>query len=136
MDWRYGPYPKQFAVVHVNAQGHQNWLPVVTPRGHASFYSSGRQQVYWTHRVNGDELRRDRMEPGIRTLTAFWAHEHDIDLRDAEFLILVRDLKQPHGWEAGFLRQQCEQPWATVGTANWSDGRFTLNMNGIDEQSR
>jgi hypothetical protein len=136
MDWRYRPYPKQFAVVHVDELGRWSWLPVVSPRGHSSFYSSGRQQVYWTHRVNGDELRRERMEPGIQRLTAFWAHKHDVDLRAAVFLVLARDLKQPRGWEAGFLHRQCQQPWEQTGTANWSNGRFTLNMNGMDRQSQ
>jgi hypothetical protein len=127
MDARYGPYPSQFAVVHVNDQGNETWLPVVTSRGHASVYSTGRQQVYWMHRVNGGELQRDRMEDGIRRLTAFWAHKHGVDLRDAVFLIRVRHLKKAQNWEPGLLRRQKEQPWMTAGTARWSDRRFSLN---------
>jgi hypothetical protein len=127
MDSRYGPYPSQFAVVYVNEQGNETWLPVVTSSGHASVYSTGRQQVYWMHRVNGRELRRDRMEDGIRRLTAFWAHKHGVDLRDAVFLIRVRRLKKAQTWEAGLLHQQEQQPWVTAGTAKWSDGRFSLN---------
>jgi hypothetical protein len=125
---RYGPYPRQFAVVYVNEQGNETWLPVVTSRGHASVYSTGRQQVYWVHRVNGAELRRDRMEDGIRRLTAFWAYKHGVDLRDSVFLIRVRDLKKPQGWETGLLRQQQERPWVTVGMVKWSDGHSSLNM--------
>jgi hypothetical protein len=119
--------------VYVDEQGRQIWLPVVSSRGHSSLYSTGRQQVYWTHRVNGGELRLQRMERGIRRLTAFWAHQHDVDLEDAVFLILVRRLKQSDGWERGLLHQQYEQPWVTVGTASWSDGGFTLKVAGIDE---
>jgi uncharacterized membrane protein YphA (DoxX/SURF4 family) len=136
MDSRYGPYAKQFAVVHVDEQGRKIWLPVVTPRGHASVYSTGRQQVYWMHRVNGQELQPKRMERGIRRLTAFWAHKYGVDLQDAAFLILARDLKRADGWEAGLLHRQYEQPWITVGTANWSGGGFTLNMTGLEGQSR
>jgi hypothetical protein len=131
MDWRYGPYPEQFAVVYVDNQGRQIWLPVVSPRGHAGYYSTGRQAVHWTHRVNGEELRSERMKEGTRRLTAFWAHKHGVDLRDATFLILVRHLKKVNGWEKGMLRQQCEQPWVAAGTAQWSDGIFTLNMAGF-----
>ena len=136
MDSRYGPYAKQFAVVYVDEQGRKIWLPVVTPRGHASVYSTGRQQVYWMHRVNGQELQPKRMERGIRRLTAFWTHKHGVDLEDAAFLILARDLKQANGWEAGLLHRQYEQPWVTVGTANWSGGGFTLNMIGIEGPGR
>ena len=131
MDARYGPNSSQFAVVHVNAQGDETWLPVVTSRGHASVYSTGRQQVYWMHRINGGELRRDRMEDGIRRLTAFWAHKHGVDLRDAVFLIRVRHLKKAQGWEAGLLRRQKEQPWVTAGTAKWSDWHFSLDTPNL-----
>ena len=88
------------------------------------------------HRVNGQELQPKRMERGIRRLTAFWTHKHGVDLEDAAFLILARDLKQANGWEAGLLHRQYEQPWVTVGTANWSGGGFTLNMIGIEGPGR
>jgi uncharacterized membrane protein YphA (DoxX/SURF4 family) len=127
MDLRYGPHPQQFAVVYVDARGAETWLPVVTSRGHAATYSTGRQQVYWMHRVNGRELRQERMEDGVRRLTAFWAHRHGVPLRDATFLIRARSLKKAQGWEPGLLHRQHEQPWATIGSATWSDGRFALS---------
>lgn len=128
MDSRYGHYRRQFAVVYVDEQRRQHWLPVVTPEGHASWYSTGRQQVYWMHRVNGSELRPERMEDGVRRLTAFWAHQHDVDLRHASFLIFTRDLKQAHGWEPGLAREQIQRGWDSGGAAHWSDGVFTLDL--------
>jgi hypothetical protein len=79
------------------------------------------------HRVNGRELRQERMEDGVRRLTAFWAHRHGVPLQDATFLIRARGLKKAQGWEPGLLHRQHEQPWATIGSATWSDGRFALS---------
>lgn len=135
MDSRYGPYPEQFAVVYVDGEGRRVWLPVVSPRGHAGLYAIGRQNVYWVHRVNGGELLPERMERGIRRLTAFWAHKNGIDLEDATFLILARRLKQADGWESGLLHQEYERPWVAAGTATWSKDEFTLNLTGLDAQT-
>lgn len=133
MDFHFRDYNHIVAVQYAAPNGTRQWLPIVRPTGQASWYTSGRQWVYWTFRSNSRNVSNRKLESGIRRYTAFWAKQNGVSLDDASFHIVVKKIRAPFAWEEDLLQKNVAAPWHDVGTAQWQRGRFTARLTNIEQ---
>lgn len=108
-------------------------LPIVSKKGHPDWYLYGNNWVNWTFRVNNPTIDTELLSKGIQRYTAFWAIKNHIDLMDATFLIKVKKIDSPSGWEKDFLNKQIAKPWTDGGTAEWKNKKFRANIKNIEQ---
>ncbi|HLF55425.1 MAG TPA: HTTM domain-containing protein [Thermoanaerobaculia bacterium] len=128
MDSRHRPYRRILAVVYVDPDRGEIWLPLLRRSGHAAQYATGRQLGFWVHGVCADGASRERIRDAVRQLTAFWSARHGVSLDAARFRIRAKTLEPAKGWEPGLLRRQRARRWRAVGTASWTAGRFAFEL--------
>ena len=126
-------YNHVIALVYDDPEQGEVWLPIITPKGQAGYYNTGRQFVKWSFRVNSPQIVPSRLEDGIRDYTAFWMAKEGISPADASFFVRVKVIDSPRGWEKGFLRRQMEKPWVDAGRAEWRSGRFSAEIVDIEQ---
>lgn len=126
MDAHFNNYNHIVAVVFVAPDGKSSFLPIIDEQGRPGSYIYGPNWVKWTFRVNSPEVNMEQLTEGIRDFTAFWAHKHSIDLKDATFKILVKKINVPHKWEKDFLSKQIQKPWVDAGEVKWEDSQFKI----------
>ncbi len=132
MDFHYRGYNHIVAVVHVDADGHETWLPIIDESGSPDLYIYGANWVKWTFRVNSGFINQRQLVDGINRFTAFWAHEHDVSLRDARFEVRVKKIDLPTVWKKDFLSTQRAKPWQDAGEVNWKGFRPQVKLKKIE----
>lgn len=132
MDGHFRGYEDIISLVHVDAEGHETWLPIYDEHGMATPRTTGRVWVYWNWRVVGPRPDPRRLADGIERMTAYWAHRHGVSLDDARFVVRAKRIEVPTAWEPGHLHRQEERPWRDVGQARWEDGRFWIELKDIE----
>ena len=125
-------YNHVIALVYDDAERGDVWLPIVTPKGQAGYYSTGRQFVKWSFRVNGPQISLSALADGMKDFTAFWMEKEGISSAEASFFVRVKVIDTPTGWEEGFLRRQMEKPWIDAGRARWKNGTFSVEIMDIE----
>ncbi len=74
----------------------------------------------------------NNLNKGVRDFTAFWAYKNNINLDDAKFLIKVKKIDTPNGWEKDFLNKQIAKPWIDGGFVEWKNKEFISNIKDIE----
>lgn len=111
----------------------QTWLPIIDKNGMADYYIYGCNWVNYTFRVNSLNVNTKKLGLGIRDYSAFWAHKHNINLDNAKFLIKVKKIDTPKGWEKDFLNKQIAKPWIDGGYVEWKNKEFINNIKDIEK---
>lgn len=136
MDNHFAGYDDELALIYQTKEGREIWLPVIDEKGHAGEYNKGRMWVNWTFRVCGPQIDSETVRRGVTRMTAFWALEHGIALKDSTFRIVSRHYDRPERWEAGFGKRQAEKPWTDVGTVKWSNDRAIFDFKNPDQSQQ
>lgn len=132
MDPRWGGVAHPvLAVTHLGAGGNEAWLPILTEEGRAHPAWTGRNWVYWLHRICVPPIDLARWSSGLERLTAYWGHERGIDLADATFAVRAKLLPPASGWERGRAAALVAEPWVRVGTVRWIAGEFSASFPGL-----
>ncbi|MGC4041442.1 MAG: DCC1-like thiol-disulfide oxidoreductase family protein [Flavobacterium sp.] len=126
-------YNHIIAVVYLDKNNKEHWLPIIDKNGQPDFYIYGANWVNWTFRVNQLDIKMKPLNMGIEKYTAFWAEKHGIDLNDAKFLIKVKKIESPHDWEANFLNKQIAKPWVDGGFVEWKNEEFISQVKEIEK---
>ncbi len=132
MDFHFRGYNHIIAIVHVDESGKETWLPIINKDGSPGYYNYGPNWVKWTFRVNSPNIHKFRLERGIRSFTAFWAHQNDVDLNRANFKIKVKRIAIPGDFEKDFLTRQIEKPWQDGGEVLWRNRNFVPRIANIE----
>jgi hypothetical protein len=131
MDRHFRGYEHVIAVASVDAQGRETLLPLWDASGSPTRLQTGRLWVYWNWRAVGPRPDPARLADGVRRITAFWAGLHDQSLDDARFVVRVKRIAVPTGWERGWLRREKARPWSELARARWSAGRFAWEPHPV-----
>lgn len=108
-------------------------LPIIDENGMPDYYIYGSNWVNWTFRVVGLNVDNDRLGRGVERYTAFWAKKNNVNLKDAKFLIKVKKIDSPEGWQKDYLKNQMDNPWIDGGYVEWKEYKFTNNIYNIEE---
>ncbi len=125
-------YNHIIAIVYLDKSKKEQWLPIIDKNGQPDLYIYGPNWVNWTFRVNQLDVNDDILNKGIEKYTAFWACKNGIDLNDATFLIKVKKIDTPKGWEKDFLNKQIAKPWVEGGFVKWKDLQFSSQIKDIE----
>lgn len=127
-------YNHIIAVVYQNKTTKEEvWLPIIDKNGQPDLYIYGANWVHWTFRVNSPKNNDNKLNKGLQNFTAFWAHKNNIDLNNATFLIKVKKIDQPNGWEKDFLKKQITKPWMDGGFITWENKVFSSQIKDIEK---
>ena len=126
-------YNHIISVYYEDNSGNQIRLPIIDEEGKPDLYIYGANWVNWTFRVNGMDVEMKKLSKGVQRYTAFWAHKNNIDLDDAKFILKVKKVESPTGWEKDFLNNQLSNPWMNGGEVRWKNKEFYPNIKDIEK---
>lgn len=134
MDYHFDQYNHIISVVYLDKKKKQQvFLPIIDQDGTPGDYLWGFNWVKWSFRVNNNIVNQENLKKGIRDFTAFWAEKNRVDLNDATFIIKLKKIETPKGWEKDFLKRQMEKPWQNIGTATWKDKKYSIEIPEVEK---
>lgn len=128
----YNGYNHIIAVTYLDKNENEKWLPIIDKNGQPSYYNYGTNWRKVSFSTNSRIINQEQLAKGIRDFTAFWAHQNNINLNDATFLIKVKKIDAPNGWEKDFLNRQIAKPWYDGGNVYWKDQTFHSEIKDIE----
>ena len=133
VDTHFDHYNHIIAIVYIDKNKKENWLPIINKKGQPDYYIYGPNWVNWTFRVNSTNINAESLNEGIERYTAFWAKKRmKIDLSEAKFAIRVKKIDTPKGWQKDFLNKQIAKPWMDGGFIEWKDNKFISHIKDIE----
>lgn len=129
LDGHFKDYNRIIAVTFLRPDGSQKWLPILSERGTAKRYASGRIWCNWLFRSTSKYCDLATLERGVQRYTAFWAAQNNISLTNATFYVQVKRLDTIGDWEQDFLWRQTQKPWQFAGHGTWLNNQFRLNVD-------
>jgi predicted DCC family thiol-disulfide oxidoreductase YuxK len=134
MDGHFNNYNHIIALVYIDKNNKEHWLPIIDKNGQPDYYIYGFNWVKWTFRVNSPNINTEILNKGVRDFTAFWAKKcMKIDLSEARFEVRVKKIDIPKGWEKDFLNKQIAKPWMDGGFIEWKDNTFISHIKNIEK---
>ncbi|MEJ7664631.1 MAG: hypothetical protein WKG07_36505 [Hymenobacter sp.] len=127
LDEHFAGYTRLVAVTYTGADGVEHFLPITRPNGQPGAYLFGSIWLKWTYGLLSRKINQPQLEKGLRSFTAFWAHQHGVDLVDCRFRVKVKKIAEPTGWQPDFLNQQLAADWREAGYLTWHDQQFTAH---------
>lgn len=131
LDEHFVGYTRLVAVTYTGADGAEQFLPLTRPSGLPGAYLSGAVWLKWTHLVVSRSIDQARLEKGLRSFTAFWAHQHGVDLANCRFQVKVKKIAEATNWQPNFLAQQIAAGWQDAGEVIWQNQQFTAHLPAI-----
>lgn len=135
MDWHFKEYNHVIKVEYIDSNNQKHILPFSTEKGMPGEYIKGFNWVNWTFRVNSPKINQVKMINGFKNYSAYWLHNNSI-INDPKgsytFLVSVKKIASPNGWEKDFLKNQIEKPWVEAGTFTWVNGKFNSSLVKIE----
>jgi predicted DCC family thiol-disulfide oxidoreductase YuxK len=128
----YNGYSHIISIVYLDKKGKEIWLPIIDKNGQPSYYNYGTNWRKMSFSTNSPNINTNNLNTGIRDFTAFWAHQNNINLRDATFLIKVKKIESTDKWEKDFLNRQIAKPWKEGGYVEWTNGSFQPYIKDIE----
>ena len=133
MDGHFNNYNHIIALVYIDKNNKEHWLPIIDKNGQPDYYIYGFNWVKWTFRLNSPNINTENLNKGVRDFTAFWAKKcMKIDLSKARFEVRVKKIDIPKGWEKDFLNKQIAKPWIDGGYVEWKDKKFISHIKDIE----
>ncbi|REC48987.1 DCC1-like thiol-disulfide oxidoreductase family protein [Chryseobacterium pennipullorum] len=133
MDYHFNEYNHIISLAYLDKNEQEIWLPIIEEDGTSGKYLYGPTWIKWSFRTTDNVINQKNLKTGIRDFTAFWAAKNNVDLRDAKFIIKVKKIDTtPHHWEKGFLLRQMNKPWHNIGTAEWNNKEFSIQVPEIE----
>jgi hypothetical protein len=133
MDFHFNKYNHIIALVYIDKNNKEYWLPIIDKNGQPDYYIYGSNWVNWTFRVNSPNINQVKLNSGVERYTAFWAKKSmKIDLSEARFEVRVKKIDTPKGWQKDFLNKQIVKPWIDGGYIEWKDKKFISHIKDIE----
>ena len=129
----YVGYNHIIAVVYKTKDNKEVWLPIIDKNGQPSYYNYGTNWRKMSFSTNNPNIDSKQLNSGIRDFTAFWAAKNGVDLTNATFLIKVKKIDSPSGWEKDFLNKQIAKPWIDGGFIQWDHNTFSSQIKDIEQ---
>ncbi|SMF96354.1 Predicted thiol-disulfide oxidoreductase YuxK, DCC family [Methylomagnum ishizawai] len=125
-------YNHILALSYRDASGRETWLPFVNQEGRLLAPHWGRVQSMWANVAVTSHMGRDRLEKFLRKITAYWAMELGIDLKDADFVIKLKEVQVPMAWEDDLRHKNMAAPWRDIGVVQWRGKTMRVDIPGLD----
>jgi predicted DCC family thiol-disulfide oxidoreductase YuxK len=134
VDPHYIGYSHIIAIIYLDKNGKEIWLPIIDKNGQPSYYNYGTNWRKMSFSTNGPNISPNSLNSGVRDYTAFWAKKQNLDLTKAKFLIKVKkiDSLKNWSWEKDFLNRQIAKPWIDGGFIEWKDKKFVSSIKDIE----
>ncbi len=133
MDFHFNKYNHIIALVYIDKNNKEHWLPIIDKNGQPDYYIYGSNWVNWTFRVNSTKIEDAKLNSGIERYTAFWAKKNRMtDLSEARFEVRVKKIDIPKGWEKDFLNKQIAKPWIDGGYIEWKNYQYISHIKDIE----
>lgn len=132
LDEHFAGYTRLIAVTYTGPDGTEQFLPLTQPNGQPGAYLSGAVWLKWTYGIITNRLDQQRLEKGLRSFTAFWARQHQVDLSDCQFHVKIKRIAEPTRWQPDFLNQQLQRTdWRDAGTVTWRNQQFSAHLTNL-----
>ncbi|MEI6949519.1 DCC1-like thiol-disulfide oxidoreductase family protein [Paraflavisolibacter sp. H34] len=134
IDSHFESYNHLISVSYKNPEGREVLLPITDEDGFPGWLQIGPNWAKWGFRINGNQVTPNRLREGLKRFTAFWMYKQGIDFNQAEFVVKVKEVDTPTGWEKDFLQKQISHSWINVGGAKWQGGQFLMDIADFDKE--
>ncbi|MEM7186429.1 MAG: HTTM domain-containing protein [Bacteroidota bacterium] len=105
-------------------------LPMYDERGMPGHYLSGGSWADFNFRVNKPFVMRHKknLKRGLIRYTAYWAHENNVDLENAAFEVVMKNIEATFEWEKDLLKRNQESPWYPIGYLRWESTQPSFEL--------
>lgn len=118
--------------MYQDGNNNEKWLPIIDKNGQPSYYNYGTNWRKVSFSTNSRNINPEELAKGVRDFTAFWAYKNHVDLNEATFLIKVKKIDAPNGWEKDYLNKQIARPWVDGGKVYWKEKKFSSEIKDIE----
>ncbi len=120
-------------VVHVDALGNRELLPMTQEDGRPGEYISGCSWVQWTFRVLNSDVNHEKLIQGLKRYTAYWLKTKNRGSLNGHFEVFHKPMTVPDYWEKDALVTDLQNNnWKKVGEVDWINNVFEDNVQKID----
>ncbi len=121
-------YNHLIAITYTDLQGHEKWLPFVTPEGRLQSPNWGRVHSMWANIAVTPNIDNHRLSKFIMKTTAFWGIKSGLDLNSTTFHIKLKKISSPNTWIYNLLKSNLSGSWSTVGQASWHGKDIDISL--------
>ena len=125
-------YNHILAITWKDAQGAEQWLPIVNPDGRIIAPNWGRVQCWWANIVVTPHIKLHRLEKGLMQVIAFWGTQVGVDFRRTVFSLKMKEIEVPMDWQPDLRVRNLARPWREIGTVIWKNGQVVLDTPGLN----
>lgn len=106
-------------------------LPFYNEDGMPEKYLRGGSWVNFNFRVNkgGRDINNVELRKGLERYITFWAYKNNVNLDNASFKILKKEIKLPENWKYNSLSDNMNAPWKGIGEIVWKNDQATFILN-------
>ncbi|MES2762435.1 MAG: DCC1-like thiol-disulfide oxidoreductase family protein [Bacteroidota bacterium] len=133
MKTHFDEYEHIISVSYCNKKSGLQRLPIMDEHGMPGSYLYGFNWAKWTFRTNSPKIDSVKLSSGIRSFTAFWAQKNNVSLLNDSFIVFVKKVQIPTGWQRDFLRTQLSKStWIDAGKIYWKNKSYYSNIKNIE----
>lgn len=121
-------YNHLIAITYNDKQGHEQWLPFVTPEGRLESPNWGRVHSMWANIAVTPNIDNQRLSKFIMKTTAFWGIKSGLDLETTHFTIKLKKISAPSHWVHNLLKLNLSGEWTNIGNASWDNKSININL--------
>ena len=129
-------YNEIVALAYRDDKGTETWLPFINQEGRLLTPNWGRIQSMWANVAITSHMSYDRLEKFTKKITAFYAADMGIDLKNAEFVIKARHVEVPVDWEYDLRHRNMTGTWRDIGTLQWDSLGTRLILDELPTSDR
>lgn len=121
-------YDHLIAITYVDNAGTEHWLPFVNQEGRMLAPNWGRVHSMWANIAVTPNINEVRLKKFIRKVTAFWAHNLNLNLDQIQFNIKLKYNSAPVFWVHDLRKSNLQASWTNIGTAHWKHDQFSVQL--------
>ena len=121
-------YDHILAITYLDRDGVEHWLPFVNEQGRMLAPNWGRVHSMWANIAVTPNIDEFRLKKFIMKITVFWGTKLKLDMENTRFIIKMKKIKAPFLWEKDLRRHNLSGDWLAIGSAQWHEREFKINL--------
>ena len=121
-------YDRILAIMYIDDNGNEHWLPFVNEQGRLLAPNWGRVHSMWANIAVTPTIDNTRLRKFIMKVTAFWGQKIGLNLENTVFKIKMKKIAAPTYWVSDQLHKNFATEWVTIGTVHWLDKEISYDL--------
>ena len=121
-------YDRILALVYLDSDGKEHWLPFVNEQGRLLAPNWGRIHSMWANIAVTPTINNLRLRKFIMKVTAFWGQKIGLNLERTVFKVKMKKIAAPTHWMPDQLHKNFASEWLSIGTVRWNNKEISYDL--------